>query len=103
VISVSATTAISNFQDLAIWSNDGEVKAPGAWWYLEDLGKHIAGTSFAAPAMSAVVALMQGIGVPGYSCDFTDLQNGVPAQNYYYLTALWNPNPPPPPTPACHP
>ena len=54
VISVSANEG----DNLRFWlhSNNGDVSAPGAWFRFED-GQYHAGTSFAAPVVSMVIAL----------------------------------------------
>ncbi len=54
VISVSANEG----NNLRFWlhSNNGDVSAPGAWFLLED-EQYRAGTSFAAPVVSVLVAL----------------------------------------------
>ncbi|MBZ0294535.1 MAG: hypothetical protein K8L99_18365 [Anaerolineae bacterium] len=54
VISVSANEG----NDLRFWlpSNNGEISVPGAWFLFDD-GEYQAGTSFAAPVVSMLVAL----------------------------------------------
>lgn len=54
VISVSANEG----DDLRFWlhSNNGDVSVPGAWFLFED-GQYRAGTSFAAPVVSLLIAL----------------------------------------------
>lgn len=54
VISVSANEG----DNLRFWlhSNNGDVSAPGAWFLFED-GQYRAGTSFAAPVVSILIAL----------------------------------------------
>lgn len=54
VISVSANEG----DNLRFWlhSNNGDVSAPGAWFLFED-GQYRAGTSFAAPVVSMLIAL----------------------------------------------
>jgi hypothetical protein len=54
VISISANEG----NDLRFWlpSNNGEISVPGAWFLFED-GEYRAGTSFAAPVVSMLVAL----------------------------------------------
>jgi len=54
VVSVSANEG----DNLRFWlhSNNGDVSAPGAWFHFED-GQYRAGTSFAAPVVSMLIAL----------------------------------------------
>jgi hypothetical protein len=54
VISISANEG----NDLRFWlpSNNGEISVPGAWFLFDD-GEYRAGTSFAAPMVSMLVAL----------------------------------------------
>ncbi len=44
--------------NLRFWphSNDGDISVPGAWFLFDD-GKYRAGTSFAAPVVSMLIAL----------------------------------------------
>jgi hypothetical protein len=54
VISVSANEG----DNLRFWahSNDGDISVPGAWFLFDD-GKYRAGTSFAAPVVSMLIAI----------------------------------------------
>ncbi|MBK9123640.1 MAG: S8/S53 family peptidase [Chloroflexi bacterium] len=54
VVSVSANEG----EDLRFWlhSNNGDISVPGAWFHFED-GQYRAGTSFAAPVVSLLIAL----------------------------------------------
>jgi hypothetical protein len=72
VISTSASIGL-DFGQLWLPSNAGEVMAPGAWYPLD--GEYVAGTSFSAPAMSAITGLLLSSG--DLRCNFTPLMNGA--------------------------
>jgi hypothetical protein len=83
VISVSASLA-NDFT--AIWTptNSGEVMAPGAWYPLG--AEFVAGTSFSAPAMSGLTALLLSSGTT--RCSFVSLMNGRYDNSYFATAAL---------------
>jgi subtilisin family serine protease len=83
VISVSASLA-NNFT--AIWTptNGGEVMAPGAWYPLGS--EFVAGTSFSAPAMSGLTALLLSSG--DVRCSFISLMNGRYDNPFFATAAL---------------
>ncbi len=92
VISVGGSTA--DIPDMPKWgpAQSGEVMAPAAW-YETGNGKYLAGTSFAAPVVSAFAALLAST---SSSCDFTPLMNKVDGagdplfDNEYFVDALTN-------------
>ncbi len=81
VISVSASLA-NDFTAIWLPTNGGEVMAPGAWYPLG--AEFVAGTSFSAPAMSGLTAVLLSSGT--VRCNFTPLMNGR-YDNLYFATA----------------
>lgn len=82
VISVSASIGL-DFNTFWLPSNAGEVMAPGAWFPLED--EFVAGTSFSAPAMSVMTALVLSTGA---SCNFTSVMDGQFNNTFFARAAL---------------
>lgn len=83
VISVSASLA-NDFTAIWLPTNGGEVMAPGAWYPLG--AESVAGTSFSAPAMSGLTALLLSSGTA--RCNFTPLMNGRYDNPYFATAAL---------------
>jgi hypothetical protein len=83
VISVSASIA-NDYNTFWTPSNNGEVMAPGAWFPFRD--EFVAGTSFSAPAMSVLTALLSSNG--DLRCNFNGLMNGAFGNPYFGRAAL---------------
>ena len=88
VISVSSTRA--DFSQLSVFSNAGGISAPGEWHEIASSSEYVAGTSFAAPVTSVLVALMQS--TSAVTCNFAPWEQAE-LLNAYLIDA-WNDTPP---------